>query len=102
MDYKKIRRERRFKILSFDYSEVLDLLIVLPNQNMRIKRIKLPSEYFIDGVYYEPSGRCFNYVIGSEKFPSISVGAQISICNDEIDYSIIHFDRDKDFKVVGF
>jgi hypothetical protein len=100
MDYERIRKERRFKILSFDYDEVLELLVVPTYRSMKIKCVALPKEYYVESVFYDPSGRSFNYIIGSEKFPMHTAGMILPICNDEIEYSIIELNQNKDFKVV--
>ena len=100
MDYKRIREERRFKVLSFDYNEIMDLLLVPTWHYMKIKRIKLPNDYYVDSVYYEPSARAFNFIVGSEEFRSVSQGMRIPYCDEEIKYAVIELNQDKYLKVL--
>ena len=99
MDYKKIRNERRFKILSLDQNDVLDIFFD-PQDPMIIKRIKLPDEYYVDSVHYDYISQSFNFVIGSVNFPSITRGAIFQHCNEEIDLLYIQLCQDRDFKII--
>lgn len=100
VDREHIRKERRFKILSFDYDEILDLLTISSDHYMRIKRVVLPDGFYADSVHYDPSNRSFDFIIGSEKFPSIPEFGRIPYCSEEIEYSVIELNRNKDFRII--
>lgn len=100
MDFEKIRNEQRFKILSLDQNDVLDIFLNRRN-HMMVKKIDLPDECYVDSVHYNYLCRSFDFVIGSELFPSVPKGGVFPNCSEEIEVFHIQLYQDKDFKYIG-
>lgn len=103
IDYKKIRKERRFKVLYIEEEEVLDLIIA-KNGNVpffsKITKLRLPEDYYVLNVYHSPEQKAFGFLISSKTFPSIELGCYPPSLNQEIEIQRIDFIENKDFKGV--
>lgn len=103
INYEKIRKERRYKILYIEEEEILSL-IVTGNENpfhfLRFRTLKLPEDYHIFNVYHSPERKAFGFSIGSETFPSVMLGAYPPNLEDEIKITTIKLIENKDFEVI--
>jgi len=99
-DYEKIRKERRFKILWISKEEILNCVIPNDSKLNEIKRIILPAHYHIINIEYDIRRDAWAFLIGSEEFPEIALGAEIDCFDNDFKYTLIKIIKDKDFKVI--
>ena len=104
INYDKIRKERRFKVLYVEEEEILNLITTeneksLPYQ--RIRKLKLPKDYYIINVFNSSERKAFGFLIGSESFPSTELGAYPLDLDNEIEIKTIELTENKDFKVIS-
>ena len=103
INYEKIYKERRYKILWMNEEEILSLIV---NENeglhsfLKIRTLKLPEDYYILNVCHSIVRKAFGVLIGSETFPPSAVGEYPQNLENEVKIITIELIENKDFKVM--
>ena len=103
INYDKIRKERKFKILYIEEEEILSTIVIeseRPLPYLRIRKLRLPKDYYIVSVFNSPERKAFGFLIGSESFSPVALGALIPDLDKEFEIKNVELTENKGFKVM--
>lgn len=80
--HEKLRKERRYKILSVSDSIILSMLYPISEINI-ISRLKLPGDVYPVSVWYRPERKSFEFLLESESFEPVKPGEYVPEMDSE-------------------